>query len=143
MKVIEKCKNRIMILRFVIYGFLGWCIEVFWTGMGAALTGDRRFRGYTYLWMFPIYGSAVFLEFLHDRIFHWPMLVRGGVWVFVIYIIEYASGWFLQSSVGECPWDYSGSKYAVKGLIRLDYAPAWLVAGFLFERIHLFLDSVL
>ncbi|WP_110940385.1 putative ABC transporter permease [Geosporobacter subterraneus] len=132
-----------MIIRFVIYGFLGWCIEIFWTGMGAALTGDRRFRGYTYLWMFPIYGSAVFLESLHDRIFHWPILVRGGVWVLAIYTIEYASGWFLRSALGECPWDYSGAKYAVKGLIRLDYAPAWFIAGLLFERIHLFLDRIL
>ncbi|MEW9121083.1 MAG: hypothetical protein AB2421_00135 [Thermotaleaceae bacterium] len=131
-----------MILRFIIYGLLGWCIEIFWTGFGGALTGDRRFQGYTYLWMFPIYGSAVFLERLHDMMIDWPILLRGGIWVFIIYGIEYASGSLLRASIGLCPWNYDGAKYAVKGLIRLDYAPAWFAAGLLFERIHLFLDRI-
>ncbi|WP_300302206.1 putative ABC transporter permease [Anaerosolibacter sp.] len=132
-----------MLIRFFIYGLLGWCIEIFWTGMGALLSGDRRFRGYTYLWMFPIYGAAVFLEGLHDLIFHWPVLIRGGVWVAVIYFIEFTSGKMIRSVIGICPWDYGNVKYAVQGVIRLDYAPAWFVAGLLFERIHLILDRVL
>jgi uncharacterized membrane protein len=34
------------------------------------------------------------------------------------------------------PWDYTGTPLAVAGVIRLDYAPAWFVAGLLFERLH-------
>ena len=34
-----------------------------------------------------------------------------------------------------CPWDYSSARANVNGLIRLDYAPFWLGAGLLFERI--------
>jgi len=44
-----------MLMRFIIYGFVGWCIEVFWTGLGSLLRGDRRLKGWSYLWMFPIY----------------------------------------------------------------------------------------
>ncbi|KXG75421.1 putative ABC transporter permease [Thermotalea metallivorans] len=141
---LEKEEKTIdMLIRFVIYGFLGWGIEILWTGMGSLLSGDKRFQGYTYLWMFPIYGSAVFLEKLHDMMIDWPVLFRGGVWVAVIYLIEYTSGQFIKKIIGICPWDYGNVKYAVNGLIRLDYAPAWLVAGLIFERIHLLLDRIL
>jgi uncharacterized membrane protein len=34
-----------------------------------------------------------------------------------------------------CPWDYSKEKANIHGLIRLDYAPYWMCAGLLFERI--------
>lgn len=34
-----------------------------------------------------------------------------------------------------CPWDYSHAKTNIDGVIRLDYAPLWMAAGLLFERI--------
>lgn len=34
-----------------------------------------------------------------------------------------------------CPWDYSGAKSNINGLIRLDYAPFWMAAGLIFEKI--------
>jgi len=131
-----------MLIRFFIYGLIGWGMEIFWTGFASAFSGDRRFTGRTYLWMFPIYGFAVFLEPIHDLILGWPFILRGGVWVIIIYAMEYSSGWLIKSTIGECPWNYGNEKYAVKGLIRLDYAPAWFVAGLIFERVHIVLDRV-
>ncbi|WZL74262.1 hypothetical protein QBE52_05865 [Clostridiaceae bacterium 35-E11] len=131
-----------MLIRFMIYGLIGWCIEITWTGLGSAFSGDKKLTGYTYLWMFPIYGLAVLLEPVHDMIVNWPWVLRGGIWIGMIYLIEYITGWLIQSYTGRCPWDYGNTKYAVKGLIRLDYAPAWLLAGLLFERIHVFLDRI-
>ncbi|MCG8499050.1 MAG: putative ABC transporter permease [Firmicutes bacterium] len=126
-----------MLIRFFIYGLFGWAMEIFWTGTSSLIGGDLRLRGTTYLWMFPIYGLAVFLEPVHNSIRFLPWLVRGGIWVVIILTIEYVAGWTLKSVVGLCPWDYSGStKYAIGGLIRLDYVPAWFVAGLLFERLH-------
>ena len=34
-----------------------------------------------------------------------------------------------------CPWDYSGAKTSIKGVIRLDYAPYWMIAGLIFEKL--------
>ncbi len=130
--------------RFVIYGLLGWCVEILWTGIGSALKGDVRLRGFSYLWMFPIYGLAALLEPVHDRIRRWSWFFRGGIWMLVIYAIEYTSGWMLRCMTGRCPWDYRGStRFEWNGLIRLDYAPAWFAAGLLFERIHRWLDREL
>jgi uncharacterized membrane protein len=128
--------------RFLIYGLIGWCVEVFWTGFGSLFNGDIKMTGWTYIWMFPIYGLAVFLEPIHNRIRNWPVIVRGGVYTLLIFFIEYSTGILLRNLLGVCPWDYSYSPFSVDGIIRLDYAPAWFVAGLLFEKIHDFLVNV-
>lgn len=108
------------------------------------IQGSPRLTGYTYLWMFPIYGLAVFMEPVHDRIRTAPWPVRGLIWVNIIYFIEYTSGWLLKTLIGICPWDYSGlSPYTLDGFIRLDFIPFWFAAGFIFEWLHDFLDKVL
>ncbi len=115
-------------------------MEVIWTGIGSVLKGDVRLRSTTYLWMFPIYGAAVFLEPIHNAIRFMPWLVTGCIWLLIIWAVEYAAGWSIKRMVGLCPWDYTGStKYQINGFIRLDYAPAWFAAGLLFERLHDFL----
>ena len=125
-----------MITRFFIYGLIGWCTEIFWTGLGSLLRGDPKLRGWTYLWMFPIYGLAIFLEPVYYLIKDWPILVRGGVYTTIILAVEYLAGWLLRNIINICPWDYSKTPYSINGYIRLDYAPAWFVAGLLFERLH-------
>jgi uncharacterized membrane protein len=132
-----RSKNNYMFLRFVFYGLLGWSMEVFWTGLESGLGGDPRLRSTTYLWMFPIYGLAVFLEPLHDHIRHTPWLIRGIIWLVLIWAIEYTSGGLLRVITGYSPWDYSNSgRWEIHGLIRLDMAPLWIAAGFLFEKAH-------
>lgn len=129
--------------KFIFYGLIGWCIEVIWTGLGSLIKGDVTLTSRTYIWMFFIYGLAVFLERVHDRIRHAPILIRGGIYTLLIFFIEYSTGWFLRLVLGACPWDYSNSAYSINGIIRLDYAPAWFFAGLLFEKIHDWLDIML
>lgn len=129
-----------MMKRFFIYGILGWGIEVIWTGIGSLISGDLRLLGFTNLWMFFIYGSAVFLEPINDTISNWKWPIRGFIWVIIIWGIEYTSGLILSTILGVKPWVYEG-RYAVDSLVRLDYAPAWFVAGLIFERIHRTLDK--
>jgi len=114
-------------------------MEIIWTGLNSLISGDLTLEGFTNLWMFFIYGSAVFLESVHDVISGWSWILRGVVWVIIIWGIEYTSGLILVSVLGIYPWHYTG-RFAVNGLIRLDYGPAWFVAGLIFERIHRTLD---
>jgi len=129
-----------MLKRFFIYGLLGWSMEIFWTGLHSFITGDLRLAGFTNLWMFLIYGCAVFLGPIHDAIYGWKWPVRGLIWVVIIWGIEYASGLLLVSMLGVYPWKYTGP-YAIDGLVTLAYAPAWFVAGLIFERVHKTLDA--
>ncbi|KJS16402.1 MAG: membrane protein [Peptococcaceae bacterium BRH_c4b] len=132
-----------MFFRFVFYGLLGWVLEVFWTGLESGLGGDPRLRSTTYLWMFPIYGLAVFLEPVHQHIRHWPWLLRGIIWLVIIWAIEYVTGGLLRMFTGYSPWDYTGvGRWEINGLIRLDMAPLWFAAGLLFEKTHDFIKKI-
>jgi uncharacterized membrane protein len=124
-----------MIIRFLIYGVIGWCMEIMWTGFHSLKNKDYKMTATTSIWMFFIYGMVVFFEPVCDVLAGLPILIRGGIYVLCIFGIEYLTGGFLKR-LGTCPWDYTGSKYSINGLIRLDYAPAWFLAGIIFEAVY-------
>jgi len=130
-------------MRFVIYGLLGWILEIIWTGLHALFRGDWEMPGFTYLWMFPIYGLAVFIEPIYQQIRFLPLVVRGLIWMTIIFAVEYLTGWTLAELLGRCPWDYTGTTpYQLNGFIRLDYAPVWFTLGLIFERIYRLVNSL-
>jgi len=128
--------------KFVIYGFIGLLAEVFWNGFGAMLKGDVLLRGTTCIWMFPIYGLAVFLEPVHNRIRHLPLLARGGIYMVLIFTVELISGLFLRLILGQCPWNYVNTTLSICGIITLSYVPVWMAYGILFEHIHDFIERI-
>ena len=119
---------------FIICGLTGWCMEIIFTSIGAFLRQDMRLIGQTSLWMFPIYGLAAFIKPVYDTIKKLPILLRGSIYTCGIFTCEYITGMLLKKH-HLCPWDYSESPVNIHGVIRLDYAPFWLLAGLLFERI--------
>ncbi len=133
-----------MLIRFLAYGVLGWCVEILWTAVSGAVAESRerwRLQGVTYLWMFPIYGLLVVLyEPLHDLIRQWPWPARAALYAAGFMAVEYATGWLLRRLVGLCPWDYRGkTRWQLHGLVRLDYAPLWALLGLALEPVHDFL----
>lgn len=131
-----------MLIHFVIYGLLGILMEVFWTGIHSLISGNFNLIGQTSIWMFFIYGSAVFLEPIHNKLRRKSIIIRGIVWVILIYTIEFTTGFLLDQLIGSCPWDYSNStNYTIKGYIRFDFIPVWFVVGLIFEKVHDFLDK--
>lgn len=115
-------------------------MEIIWTGLDSLRSGDIRLIGYSNIWMLLVYGLAVFLEPLHDIIRGWNFLIRGIIWIVLIWGMEYSTGLLLYLILGVHPWLYSGP-LAVDGLVTLTYAPVWFIAGLVFERIHNTLDS--
>ena len=110
-------------------------MEIIWTGLSSLTSGSRNLMGHTSMWMFFIYGAAVFLfEPVHAWIgnFHW--FLRGCIWTLLIFAIEFMSGLLLKA-VGIQAWEYTGVS-SVLGVIRLDYAPLWFAVGLIFERVH-------
>ncbi len=84
--------------------------------------------------MFPIYGAAVILSPLCKCIKKRCIFIRGLIYMTCIFITEYFTGCILKHYKA-CPWDYSKAKLNYKGVIRLDYAPAWFVLGIIFEKL--------
>jgi uncharacterized membrane protein len=132
-----------MVVRFVIYGLLGWCMEILWTALPKRRPIDWRLPGHTYLWMFLIYGLvAPLYEPLHDALrtagVAWPL--RGLVYAAGIMGIETLTGWLLERLTGRCPWDYSATaRWHWRGYTRFDYAPLWVLVGLALEPLHDFL----
>lgn len=129
-----------MLTRFIIYGLLGWVMEILFTGFISGLNGNPRLIGQTYLWMFPIYGLAIALEPLHNLIRPLPWYLRGTIWVPVIWTLELITGGVIRTLIGTSPWVYRDG-WHILGLIRLEMAPLWFGVGLIFEQVHDWLTS--
>lgn len=120
--------------KFIICGLTGWCIEVAFTSFGALGKKDKKLMGQTSAWMFPIYGMASAIDLIYPKIKHWPFVCRGLLYAMGIMTGEYVTGSIL-TAFDVCPWSYKDAKYSIKGIVRPDFLPFWMVAGLLFEKI--------
>lgn len=92
---------------------------------------DYTFRTKIYFWMIPIYGmSYLLLNAVYNKLSQLPLLLQLICITVSIFIIEYCTGFALQQIIGQCPWEYKIG-YHFHGLIRLDYAPAWMLFAYL------------
>ena len=119
---------------FFICGLTGWCMEIVFTSLKGLHQHDLKLLGQTSIWMFPIYGCAALIKPMYHLIGRLPAAIRGGIYSAAIFAGEYVSGGILKKH-NCCPWDYSRARFNIRGVIRLDYAPLWMGAGLLFERI--------
>lgn len=124
-----------MLTRFLIYGALGCLMEVLWTGLAALKSRNFRLSSNTSLWMFFIYGGVVLMEPFFRMTAEIHFLLRGLIYAGLIMAGEFITGAILTRA-RICPWDYSHARFGVKGIVRLDYIPAWAVAGLFFEQIY-------
>ena len=103
-----------MIKNFFTCGIAGWCLEILFTAWHAFQKQDYKLKGNTSLWMFPIYGLAAFLAPLSLRLNKKPVLFRGCVYTFFIFLTEFITGKLLKKH-DLCPWNYENSKYNIAG----------------------------
>lgn len=125
---------------FFICGLTGWCLEILFTSLGSIQKKDLRLIGRTSVWMFPIYGMASIIKPVYARIRNLPALIRSLIYAAGIFGFEFVSGSLLKKH-HLCPWDYSNVPTNINGVIRLDYAPVWMLTGLIFERILARKDS--
>ena len=97
-------------MNFIRCGLLGWCIEVFWTGLHGFMNKDKKLMGNTSLLMFPIYGLACSIKYVYTFIKHNCFLIRGFIYTVGIFFVEFSTGYILKQK-DKCPWDYSNCKY--------------------------------
>ena len=95
---------------------------------------DPRLMGYSFLWMIPIYAGLILIEPIFYWIHLWPLFVRGLFYLVLFWIGEYASGFVIKKITGQCPWDYSYSRFSFHGYIRWDFAPIWFTFALIVEK---------
>lgn len=131
------------IFGFFLFGVTGVCTEIFFTAFQNLFyayanrsTPDWSLTGKSYVWMFPIYGSAaIFLNLLMPYLRRFNFFTRLLFYPIGIFIVEYITGWLLDLITGKCPWEYH-SPYAIHGYINLAYTPFWMLFGIALELIY-------
>ena len=127
--------------RFVLYGILGWGIEVCFTAAKDGLTGkgSPALRGESYVWMHPVYGvGGLAGEAVASAMKGRPWWQRGAAYAATFWAIEASSGTALRRLTGDVPWgpDYrTHADHLGDGLVRASYGPYWAVAGLALEQV--------
>jgi len=125
------------LILFFIYSFFGVGIEVFFSSIHDYIRyKDIAFRGRSYLWMFPLYGSlGLIIEPLYNLIKFIPFLLRGFIYLVIILAGELIYGYILKLIIKKCPWEYK-TKWTIMGIVKLNYLPFWLLFGYLSELLY-------
>ena len=107
---------------FLIYSFLGWCVEV---AYAAVTRGKLVNRGFLNGPVCPIYGFGMLalLFALTPLLDNNLLLFVGGV--IIPSAIELAGGWLLYRLYHTRWWDYTDRPFNVGGFICLEFSLYW------------------
>lgn len=116
------------VLIFYCYCFLGWCFET-----AVVSFQQRRFvnRGFVRGPVLPLYGTgAVLLLYIALPLRDRPVLMFFAG-MLAATILEYVTGWAMESLFKIKYWDYSEHKFQYQGRICLQSSVAWGVLSIL------------
>ncbi len=119
---------------FIIYAFLGWCVEVAYQ---AVVRGEFVNRGFLNGPWCPIYGFGMLLliEFLYPLRRNALILFLGTV-IFTT-TLEFLTGLILEKAFHSRWWDYSDMPYNIKGYVCLSFSLIWGFGGtFVVALVH-------
>lgn len=105
-----------IILLFFIYSFMGWISEVIYCSLI-----ERRFvnRGFLFGPLCPIYGFGGLLVISLLQPFSGNILYLFLMAVVVTSVLEYLSGWALETIFSTKWWDYSQYRFNIHGRVCL------------------------
>ncbi len=119
---------------FIIYAFLGWCVEV---AYHVVTSGKFVNRGFLNGPVCPIYGfGMIILIFclapLADNFF---LLFLSTF--FLTSTLEFITGFILEKVFHDKWWDYNDMPFNIKGYVCLSFSIIWGLAGvFMIDIIH-------
>ena len=123
-------------LAFMLYSFLGWCIEVI-----LSLIREKKFvdRGFLLGPYCPIYGYGMLLIVFLLRKYTDNVLVLFILSMVLCLTLEYLTSYFMELIFKARWWDYSNKKYNINGRICLEYGVFFGLGGcFIMYVIHPF-----
>lgn len=110
------------LLFFFIYCFLGWCVE-------SAIVSYRQRRlvnrGYLTLPMLPIYGTGAIVVLFVSLPVRAHVILVYFFGMIAATILEYITGWVMETTLKVKYWDYSDKFGNVKGRICLESSLFW------------------
>lgn len=124
-----------IIIFFLIYAFIGWCLETLYAYM---VFGHFVKRGFLYGPICPIYGfGAVLLLINLKNINKDNNIAKFLVSMVSFSIFEYIASFILEIIFHKRWWDYTGFFLNIQGRICLVFAIIWGIIGVIFiNKIH-------
>ena len=112
---------------FVIYSFLGWCVEVIYH---AVTWGEVTNRGFLNGPVCPVYGFGVVSVFALINLIQPEGTQMSDLLVYVFGVIlatliELVAGWLLDICFHARWWDYSKQPFNFRGYICLEFSLIW------------------
>lgn len=119
---------------FIIYAFIGWCIEVIYH---VVKSGEFVNRGFLNGSICPIYGlGMVIIIYLLTPLKNNLFLLFIGSFLLTSFL-EFLTGYILEKIFHNKWWDYSNLPFNIKGYICLDFSIKWGLGGvFIINIIH-------
>ncbi|MCD8083533.1 MAG: hypothetical protein LUE86_08545 [Clostridiales bacterium] len=122
----------LMLAFFLIYSFLGWCVEV---AYHAVTFGKVVNRGFLNGPVCPIYGFGMLsvIALLLPVEAHLALLFLGGM--LLASVIELFGGWALDRLFHMRWWDYTDEPFNLGGYICLKFSLMWGIGCVLMVRV--------
>ena len=127
-------------LVFMLYSFLGWCMEVI-----LGLITNKKFvnRGFLIGPYCPIYGYGMLLIVFLLKNYTDSPLVLFILAMVICMVLEYLTSYFMELIFKARWWDYSNKKFNINGRICLETAIPFGVGGSaIMYLVHPFLMSI-
>ena len=132
----EKKLSKIQegILYFILYSFLGWCLETFYAFM---VYGYFVKRGFLYGPICPIYGFGAILLLYNLKNVKGGNFIKFWISLFVFSVFEYIASFALEAVFNQRWWDYSNNFMNLQGRICLAFLSIYFYLLFLFALLVL------
>lgn len=127
-------------LAFMLYSFLGWCMEVI-----LGLIENKKFvnRGFLIGPYCPIYGYGMLLIVFLLKNYTDSPLVLFILAMVICMVLEYLTSYFMELIFKARWWDYSNKKFNINGRICLETAIPFGVGGsVIMYLVHPFVMSI-
>lgn len=119
---------------FMIYAFLGWCMEVAYAALETGKFVNRGFMNGPYC---PIYGFGVILVVIVLTPLKGNLLLLFLGSFFLTSLLEFVTGFILEKIFHNQWWDYSDCPFNIKGYVCLKFSVYWgLGCVFIMKLIH-------
>ena len=130
-----------MILYFLLYAFIGWCLETIYAYM---VFGHFVKRGFLFGPICPIYGFGAVLLITNLKNVKGNIFVKFLVAMVVFTVFEFAASFLLEALFNKRWWDYTNEFMNFQGRICLGFSILWGLLGVLFvDYVHPFIENKL
>ena len=129
-----------IIMYFLLYAFIGWCLETIYAFM---VFGTFVKRGFLYGPICPIYGFGAILLICNLKKIKNNNIVKFFAAMILFTVFEYVASLILELLFNQRWWDYSNEFMNFQGRICLSFSILWGIFGVLFiNYIHPFIENI-